>query len=718
MLAHFQLVTPLFRSLLPLALLLASCGGPPPAPATPPDTTPPQLTASAPTVDGKTVTLQVRVTDHNAVSHLTYALDDGDVSSLLLTGEGPEYPLTVHDVRPGKHRLTLIAYDAAGNASQTVTLTFEAADTTPPDPVRLSASRSTVEDLEPVTLTATTQDDVGVTRVMFYQGETLLGTDDTPADGFTWTKSFIQADNGSFRVHAVAADAAGNLSEPGADLGLSVNVGLNPNGPDLIAPVILATSQVRTDLWFRDERFRAGGLTVFSGREPQVEVNTQDDRGVVTLEYRLDGGSNLSSVSGGIAPSASFPLPSLALGPHVLTVWALDAAGNRSAPLDLPYTLSDIVAPTFHALTVQQREGRGQTYHVQLTADASDDQGVTSFTVFLGDDAERTLPVSGPGPYTLDLGYLPLGRQNLRVWATDASGLVSGRDEDVDVRDVDPPAAPKLQPEKLSADGLTPVNFTVSGGADNIGVVAYQLLQDGRVVDTLNLSGRSSVTFTATVPNTQPSATYQAVALDAAGNVGPPSTPVTVAITVRDLTPPNPPRLTITPDDTLNTGQQVTLTAIADPDVVRAEFMQSDIFWGNEIIIGTDTTPADGLTWTGLTPTNQKIVWYTVRVYDAAGNFSQGKLWSELTDVMGPSITITWLQKPGTTRMEFHFDIKDHSELLGSTVSLLGGQGYPLSGDTLFVDGLDPGTYPISVEAEDIFHNRSTKTAMFTVTAP
>jgi hypothetical protein len=61
--------------------------------------------------------------------------------------------------------------------------------------------------------------------------------------------------------------------------------------------------------------------------------------------------------------------------------------------------------------------------------------------------------------------------------------------------------------------------------------------------------------------------------------------------------------------------------------------------------------------------------------------------------------------------MEFHFGIKDRSELLGTALSLLGG-------DTLFVDGLDPGTSPITVEAEDIFHHRSTKTATFTVTAP
>lgn len=75
-----------------------------------------------------------------------------------------------------------------------------------------------------VNLTASASDNVGVTRVEFYRGETLIYTDtDAPyATSFTVTSS----DNGQLNVSARAYDAAGNQSQAGAQV--TVNVARTP----------------------------------------------------------------------------------------------------------------------------------------------------------------------------------------------------------------------------------------------------------------------------------------------------------------------------------------------------------------------------------------------------------------------------------------------------------------------------------------------------------
>ena len=78
-----------------------------------------------------------------------------------------------------------------------------------------------------LTISATASDEVGVTRVEFYQGTTLKGTDTTSPYSYAWI--ITSADNGNHAWTAKAFDAAGNVGTASA---LSLNVDILLLGED------------------------------------------------------------------------------------------------------------------------------------------------------------------------------------------------------------------------------------------------------------------------------------------------------------------------------------------------------------------------------------------------------------------------------------------------------------------------------------------------------
>ncbi|MDL2344129.1 Ig-like domain-containing protein [Deinococcus sp. MIMF12] len=71
-----------------------------------------------------------------------------------------------------------------------------------------------------VNLTASASDNVGVTKVEFYRGATLIATDTTAP--FTASFAVTSSDNGQLNVSARAYDAAGNQGQAGAQVTVNV----------------------------------------------------------------------------------------------------------------------------------------------------------------------------------------------------------------------------------------------------------------------------------------------------------------------------------------------------------------------------------------------------------------------------------------------------------------------------------------------------------------
>jgi endoglucanase len=94
-------------------------------------------------------------------------------------------------------------------------------DTTPPT-VTLSSSNTNVTTASSITLTANATDNVGVSKVEFYNGSSLLGTD--TAAPYTQSVSLTSAQNGTRSYTAKAFYAAGNTRTSSA-VNVTVNIG-------------------------------------------------------------------------------------------------------------------------------------------------------------------------------------------------------------------------------------------------------------------------------------------------------------------------------------------------------------------------------------------------------------------------------------------------------------------------------------------------------------
>ena len=110
-------------------------------------------------------------------------------------------------------------------------------DTTKPS-VSLGTSSTNITTAGSITLTATASDNVGVTKVEFYDGTSKLGEDSSAGDGFTQAVTLASSNNGSKSYTAKAFDAAGNTQTSAA---LIVTVNIPVVVVDTIRPILTAS---------------------------------------------------------------------------------------------------------------------------------------------------------------------------------------------------------------------------------------------------------------------------------------------------------------------------------------------------------------------------------------------------------------------------------------------------------------------------------------------
>lgn len=160
-----------------------------------------------------------------------------------------------------------------------------------------------------LTVDVSASDNVGVSRVELRANGNLVASDTVAPYQFTLdTRNFV---NGAVSLTAVAVDAANNSQTSAA---VSVTVA-NAVVVDTTAPIVAITSP-------------ASGAGV-SGTV-QISVAASDNAGAAGIrqEIYVDGVLRASGTGGSL--STSWNSRKAALGPHALSVVAIDAAGNRS----------------------------------------------------------------------------------------------------------------------------------------------------------------------------------------------------------------------------------------------------------------------------------------------------------------------------------------------------------------------------------------------------
>lgn len=184
-------------------------------------------------------------------------------------------------------------------------------DTTAPT-VSLSApaNGASYTTVQTVAINATAADAVGVVRVEFHDGTTLLGTDTTSPYSFAW--AITSANNGPHSLTARAYDAANNV---GTSAAVSVTINISTTPPpssDKKAPKIISFEM----------REKSSSLDV-----PIRRFRAIDDTGVTG--YMV---TESDSTNGEWSASPPTHYTFSSTGRKVLYAYARDAAGNISKP--------------------------------------------------------------------------------------------------------------------------------------------------------------------------------------------------------------------------------------------------------------------------------------------------------------------------------------------------------------------------------------------------
>jgi chitodextrinase len=173
-------------------------------------------------------------------------------------------------------------------------------------------------------------------------------------------------------------------------------------------------------------------------------------------------------------------------------------------------------AATVHRVVLNWEAAYAKKYRIEVSDDGT--QFTTAATVDAGDGKTDEVSLTAHGRFVRFVGLTRATSYGYSFWemqvfgTTDASG------------DTQAPTTPA----GLAAGATTATSVALTWGAatDNVGVAGYDILRNGTAIAT---SATPSYTDTGLAPET--SYTYTVRARDAAGNVSPASTPITVKTT-------------------------------------------------------------------------------------------------------------------------------------------------------------------------------------------
>ena len=278
------------------------------------DGTPPTVSVTAP-AEGATVsetlTLTADAVDDYAMARVEYFVDGQLVGT---SGSSAPYGFVWNSrsVANGAHTLVARAYDTFGNMGVSATRSFTVNNDVTPPTTAITSPAVSASLRGTVTVTATAEDDFGVTKVEFYAGTRLLGTSTAAPYEVSWNT--VTSVDGAHTLTVKAHDAAGNVR---TSLGRGVTV-------DNTAPTQVAITSP------------ANGASLSSlSLSTTIQASAFDNRAVTQVVF-YDGASVIGTDT--TAPySVSWNLLSASKGTHTLTVKAHDAAGNvtTSAPISV-----------------------------------------------------------------------------------------------------------------------------------------------------------------------------------------------------------------------------------------------------------------------------------------------------------------------------------------------------------------------------------------------
>lgn len=595
-------------------------------------------------------------------STITISNGTGVIGTGVADGNG-NYTITLNTVQNNGQTLSVVASDAAGNASIPGTVT--ASDSIAPNPptgLTVSGDGTSVSGNAEPNSTVTIKD----------IGGGVIGTGTTDANGhFTVPVSPPQT-NGEV-LDVIASDAAGNDSQPGhADA---------PDTTDPLAPTNLVVSD--------------DGTTVTGQAEPGSTVSIKGPDGV-------EIGSGKTGDNGDFSVTLSPPQ----VNGEKLTADATDLANNTgptapvTAPDTTPAQTPEITSVYDDALNVVGDVANGGlTNDPTPTIRGTGEPGTTLY-LFSGSDQIGTLviPQSGNWEFTPSV-HLREGGHVLTATAIDDAGNASGTSNSWSITvDSVLPAAPVITSVVDDVPGRTgPLDTgeitndsrpTLNGTGEPGATISIRL--DGVQIGTALVSSGGAWSFTPTLalPQGGPH-TLTAVAIDQAGNVGTVSNGFQIIV---DTTPPPAPSIgTVTDNSGAVTGPVTSgtptdetlpaMTGTAPPDTIITVY-------DGTTLLGTATLDGNGgWSFTPTTPLTNGTHSLTVVATDSAGNATASPPFSLVVDTVAPAtpdspdVTVNPDGLPTGTPL-------NPGEATRDTTPTLSGTGTPGDTVTIYIDGV------------------------------
>ena len=477
------------------------------------DTTPPTSPGN--------ITATVIQASHQIQISWTASTDDVGVvgyfiyrNGTLLTGTSG---LTFTDtVSPGLYYYAVLAYDAAGNFSQssnTSPATILPPDTTPPS-APSGVIATAIQSLRvQISWTAST-DDTGIAGYYIYRNGAAIGS----TSGLSYIDTVTP---GGYHYTVAAYDAAGNVSNQSLSslIVMVTSDTIPPSVPTGLAATAVTTSSVT------------------------ISWNASTDNVGVVGYYLYRNGSQIIVSTSSALTTTSYTDPGLSpSNTYTYTVVAYDAAGNISGQSSAASatTISDTYPPSTPFIISATAKSSNE---IDIAWNPSfDNVGVAGYYVYR--NGNQIANVSSGRTYYADTGLPGGNNYYYSAAAYDAVGNTSPQSNQLGATTLPPDNIPPSVPVNFAAKALSPSQIQLSWmpASDNIGVAGYHLYRSAGQILSATSTFSSSAKFSDTTSTSYldiglaPDTiyVYAIETYDTSGNASPQSTAV-------GMTPPNPP---------------------------------------------------------------------------------------------------------------------------------------------------------------------------------
>ena len=604
-------------------------------------------------------------------------LDGSSTAACTLTvPAGGAWSCTSPLLTNGSHTVRANASDAAGNVSSSSNVnTFSIDTVAPAAPVISAPTTGTATNNTTPTVSGTAE---GSSTVTVFDGATLVCTTTASVAG-AWSCTTTTLAPGGHSLTARATDAAGNVSPVSNTVALTVDT----TAP--VAPVISAPAQ---------NAYVNTTTPTLSGTGEAGATVTVTIGGTTACTALVDASGNWSCVSS-----------TLTQGAKVATATQRDTAGNVSpATANRNFTV-DSVAPTTPTITTPAQNA--STNDTTPTFTGTGEAGTTIAVNVAGvTGAVCTATVAAGGTWSCTPATaLPVGARSATARSTDLAGNTADSAARAFTIDTTPPPAPVIAAPANDAS-LNTATPTISGTAEANSTVR---VFDGAnttplCTATANASGAWSCTSSALTEGAHP---LTARATDAAGNVSPASTTVTVNV---DTTAPVAPVVTAPAQNAFVSTVTPTFSGSGEPGATV-----SVVIGGTTVC--TALVDASGA-WSCVSSTlteGSKVATITQR--DPAGNTSPAVTRNFTVDTVAPSAPAITAPSEGLALSDATPDFSGTAEA-GATVSVFvdGNTGTPVCTATAGPGGawtctpttdLTEGAHTVTARARDAAGNDS-----------